>query len=142
MIMDNAAICAKLEVMLGYYQELRQVVKEITIDNYKENILVKRTIEREIQLIVESATDINNMVLKRINKGPAKDYFNSFIELAENNIIDMDFALQIAPSTGLRNILVHEYNKINDDIVFNSIVNIIKYYKRYFEEISKYLGCL
>ncbi len=139
---DNAIICAKLEVMLGYYQELRQVVEKITIDNYKKDILVKRTIEREIQLIVESATDINNMLLKKINKGPAKDYFNSFIELAENNIIEMDFALQIAPSTGLRNILVHEYNRIDDNIVFNSVGNIIKYYKRYFEEISGYLGCV
>ncbi len=139
---DKAVICAKLEVMLGYYQELRQVVEKITIDNYKKDILIKRTIEREIQLIVESATDINNMLLKKIDKGPAKDYFNSFIDLAENNIIEMDFALQIAPSTGLRNILVHEYNRIDDNIVFNSIENIIKYYKRYFEEISEYLGCV
>ncbi len=138
---DNEIICAKLEVMLGYYNELINVVKNVTFENYKENILVKRTIEREIQLIVESATDINNMILKKLNKGPAKDYFNSFIELAENNIIDVDFALKIAPSTGLRNILVHEYNKINDEIVFNSISNIINYYNRYFEIVSKYLGC-
>jgi uncharacterized protein YutE (UPF0331/DUF86 family) len=55
--------------------------------------------------------------------------------------MDMEFAVRIAPSTGLRNILVHEYQKIDDEIVFNSINNVKKYYLEYIDVISKYLGC-
>jgi len=94
-----------------------------------------------MQLIVESATDINNMILKKKGKGPSRDYYNSFIDLAENNVIDMDLAVKIAPSTGLRNILVHEYQIIDDEIVYNSISNIKKYYLEYIDILSKYLGC-
>jgi uncharacterized protein YutE (UPF0331/DUF86 family) len=94
-----------------------------------------------MQLIVECATDINNMILKKQGKGPSRDYYNSFIDLAENNVMDMEFAVRIAPSTGLRNILVHEYQKIDDEIVFNSINNVKKYYLEYIDVISKYLGC-
>jgi len=54
---------------------------------------------------------------------------------------EMDFALKIAPSTGLRNILVHEYQKIDDGIVFKSINNVLSYYLEYIEKISAYLGC-
>ncbi len=68
--------------------------------------------------------------------------FNSFIDLAENNVLDMEFALKIAPSTGLRNILVHEYQKIDDEIVFKSIDNIFRYYLEYIEIISSYLRCI
>ena len=68
--------------------------------------------------------------------------FNSFIDLAENNVLDMEFALKIAPSTGLRNILVHEYQKIDDEIVFKSIDNIFRYYLVYIGIISSYLRCI
>lgn len=138
---DNLTICKKLSVLLGYYKELKKVVKDISQENYSEQLLIKRTVEREIQLIVECATDINNMILKKLNKGPSKDYFNSFIDLAENHVLKLDFALGIAPSTGLRNILVHEYQKIDDEIVFKSIENVTKYYLEYIDIISTYLGC-
>ena len=60
---------------------------------------------------------------------------------AENKVIDMDFALKIAPSTGLRNILVHEYQKIDDKIVYHSLNNIHQYYSQYIDVLSKYIGC-
>lgn len=138
---DNIVICRKLSTLLGYYKEFKQVTESLALDEYKNNILIKRAVEREIQLIVESATDVNNMILKKINKGPSKDYFNSFLDLAENNIIEMDFALKIAPSTRLRIILTHEYQKIDDEIVFNSIKNVLEYYLQYIEMIFSYLKC-
>ncbi len=140
-MIDNIIICKKLGVLLSYYKEFKGVAENVSFEDYKEKIFVKRTIEREIQLIVECATDINNMILRKLEKGPSKDYFNSFIDLAENNVLDMEFALKIAPSTGLRNILVHEYQKIDDEIVFKSIDNIFRYYLEYIGIISSYLGC-
>jgi uncharacterized protein YutE (UPF0331/DUF86 family) len=46
------------------------------------------------------------------------------------------FAASIAPSTGLRNRLVHEYEEINDEIVFNSIGKVLDMYKNYLKLIS------
>lgn len=140
-MVDNMVICKKLKQLAFYYQELEQIAAGLTFDNYREQIIIKRAIERDIQLIVECATDINNMILKQLSKGPAKDYFNSFIELANNQVIEMDFALKLAPSTGLRNILVHEYEKIDDLIVFKSIANVLTFYRQYPQIIAAYLGC-
>ncbi|MCK9222989.1 MAG: DUF86 domain-containing protein [Limnochordia bacterium] len=138
---NNEAICSKLEVLLEYYQELDGMTDEVSLEQYKKQIVLKRAIEREIQLIVECATDINNMILKHLGKGPPKDYFNSFIDLAEVGAIDVQFALEIAASTGLRNILVHEYQTIDDDIVYSAITAVKTQYLRYISEVSSYLGC-
>lgn len=140
-MISNEIIYKKLAVLLKYYKEFRTITDNITLEEYKNNIMKKRSIEREIQLIVEFATDINNIILKKLESAPAKDYFNSFIELSENDIISIDFALAIAPSTGLRNILVHEYQTIDDSIVYKSISNIMTLYKRYLRLISDYLDC-
>ena len=54
--------------------------------------------------------------------------------------IDLAYqAKQIAPSTELRNRLVHEYETINDQIVFESISETIGQYTLYMREINKYI---
>lgn len=130
-MIDRVLICNKLQVLLKYYRELRGLAEGLTLEEYSAQLIIRRAIERQIQLIVECATNINIMVLKQLKQTPSKDYFNSFLDLAENDVISSDFALEIAPSTGLRNILVHEYTKIDDVIVYHSITSVLTYYCKY-----------
>lgn len=140
-MLETTYLCAKIEVMRGYYSELMDIVADATLDQYVESTLIRRSTERIIQLIVECATDINCMILKGLGKPAPKDYFNSFIELGEVGVLEMDFVLSIAPSTGLRNILVHEYQKIDNRIVFQSIQSIKILYASYMAQLIVYLGC-
>lgn len=137
---DKDRICAKLEKLYSYYKEL-QNFSAISLEEYKRNSIYRRAIERTMQLIVECATDINNMLLRTNGAKGASDYFNSFIDIAELNVIPVEFALQIAPSTGLRNILVHEYEEIDNTIVYRSIDTCLKNYLKYMDLINEYLGC-
>ncbi len=137
---DHERICAKLNKLQNYYDELKSL-SSISLDEYLGNSIYRRAVERTLQLIVESATDINNMLLKMLGQKGAVDYYNSFINLAEQDIIPMDFALKIAPSTGLRNILVHEYEEIDDKVVYNSINPCLQYYLEYMDLINRYLKC-
>ncbi len=137
---DKDRICAKLDKLYTYYEELKNF-STISLEEYKRSSINKRAIERTMQLIVECATDINNMLLRMNRSKGASDYFNSFIDIAELNVIPVEFALQIAPSTGLRNILVHEYEEIDDTIVYRSIDMCLKHYLKYMDLINKHLGC-
>lgn len=128
----------KLATLQSYYKELAEL-QYITYDDYTGNRLYKRTVERLLQLIVEVATDINNMVLRGAGKDTPVDYYSSFVKMAEANVFPMEFALEIAPSTGLRNIIVHEYQVIDDRVVHASIPNTMKYYMDYMKYMEEYL---
>ncbi len=128
----------KLAALQSYYSELAEL-QHITYDDYIGNRLYKRTVERLLQLIVEAATDINNMVLREKGKDTPVDYYSSFVKMAEADVFPMEFALEIAPSTGLRNIIVHEYQVIDDGTVYASIPNIMKYYLEYMRYLERYL---
>ncbi len=132
---EKELIHEKLLSLQGYYTELKDF-KKITFDEYRSNNLYRRTVERLIQLIVEVATDINNILLKSLSIGPTLDYYSSFMELAEAGILPKDFAESIAPSTGLRNIIVHEYQKLDDKIVYESIQDTLQYYLKYMDIVS------
>lgn len=138
---NKETICKKLQILLEYYQELKGYSNNLSLEEYKKNKLSKRAIERTIQLIVECATDINNMILKLKGEQTATDYFNSFIDLAEKGVLEQSFALQIAPSTGLRNIIIHEYQRIDDEIVYRSINKTLESYLQYIKRINDYLNC-
>ncbi|MDK2917594.1 MAG: hypothetical protein PWQ37_327 [Candidatus Petromonas sp.] len=129
----------KLLKITTYINELKEI-KPDTFEEYKKDIVKKYAIERLIQLIIDLALDINNIILSNMKKPPANDYFNSFIDLIELDILDHDFAYNIAPSTGLRNRLVHEYESINDKIVYESIDKVTVFYSKYVSVINRFVG--
>src|SRR5690554_244375 len=139
MIMPGIEIIVeKLIKMSEYLQHLKEL-KPDTYTDYMSNFPTRLAMERLMQLIIDLALDINNVVLSYLKKPPAVDYFNSFIDLAENNVLDMDLAVKIAPSTGIRNRLIHEYEKINNKIVYESIEETLKMYHLYMKTINDFI---
>jgi uncharacterized protein YutE (UPF0331/DUF86 family) len=134
-------ICAKLDTLVAYLEELQEYTQGLTLKAYLDDRRTRRVVERSIQLVVECATDINNIVVKLEGGRVPSDYFNSFIELAELDVIPIEFALDIGPSAGLRNVLVHEYSKIDDMQVYKSIEQIFALYPKFVHLVSKHLEC-
>ncbi|NSW92054.1 MAG: DUF86 domain-containing protein [Firmicutes bacterium] len=137
--MSNFEVIVEKLIKLREYIEQLKKIKPDSYEQYISEITVKYAIERIIQLIVDIALDINNILLAYNNRPPAPDYYNSFIDVSECGVFDSVFAVSIAPSTGLRNRLVHEYEKINDEIVFNSINKIISMYQKYLSLVFEYI---
>ena len=135
---DVISMIEKIKVLQKYYNQFLEW-SNISFEEFKNNEMKKNAIERQIQLIIDTAISINNMLLKQLKKEITNDYFNSFISLAENDIIEYNFALEIAPSTGLRNVLIHQYEKIDNQKVYDSFKDVKKYYKEYINIISKYI---
>lgn len=137
-LMTPDVIRRKLIKLTSYLEELHPISKYSFVE-YLDNYFIYRTAERIIQLIVDTAVDINSHILLIENIEPAVDYFTSFLKLSELKIIPEEFAKMIAPSTGLRNRIVHEYDNIENILVYNSIAKSINFFKQYLYYIEKYL---
>ena len=133
---DQELIHRKLTKLIQYLDEL-EAIKDYTLEEYLDNYFIKRTTERLIQLIVEVATDINGHIIVEKGHNPPHNYYQSFIKLGQLNLINKELSKKLAPSTGLRNRIVHEYEEINDQIVFESVENALELYKQYIKEIKK-----
>ncbi|TDO83351.1 uncharacterized protein YutE (UPF0331/DUF86 family) [Halanaerobium saccharolyticum] len=129
-------IVNKLIKMEEYISELEEFKPE-TYKEYKNDQLKRYAIERLIQLIIDLALDINNVLIKKSDHYPAQDYYSSFLELVELEILPEEFARDIAPSTGIRNRLVHEYEKVNDKVVYQNLDKLVKYYLDYIKYVNQ-----
>lgn len=137
-MINKDIILRKLLKIKKYIQELK-TFSNIAFEEYKTAFIKKRAVERLILLLVEVATDINSYVIVEIGKNPPTDYYDSFIKAIEIGLISKQLGEKLAPSAGLRNRLVHEYDEIKDDIVFNSINDAIKLYTTFIKEVNDYL---
>jgi uncharacterized protein YutE (UPF0331/DUF86 family) len=135
-------VIRKLTKLKNYLQEL-STYKSITWEEYSGAFQNQRTVERLIQLIVDIAVDINTHMLVDEGFAPPQDAYNSFLEASSKlGLFPESFAQSIAPSTGERNIIVHEYERIDDVIIYGSIVETISYYEDYIKHVSNYLNQL
>lgn len=122
-----------------YLQELARL-EGIPYSDYISDFRHKRAAERLIQLLVDAAVDINSHVLVDEGFAPPQDAFDSFIKAGQVGVLPDSFAEAIAPATGERNIIVHEYEEIDDVLVYDSIKETLKMFNEYREYCLVFLA--
>lgn len=131
-------IKTKIRNIQEYLMELEQILPlpkaEIVL-----NIEKLRTLERNFQLIVDAMLDINIHLIRELELSSPDDLKSTFIILAERKILPLDFAEKIAPVVGLRNILVHGYEKVSRDLFVESFKKNKQDFNQYLHLINSFL---
>ncbi len=127
----------KIEIILDRKMDIEEWIAPYEEDISIKDKMARFAVYKAMQEAVEASLDIAAMVVKDIGKLPKDDYTNVEI-LAENKIIDDTLAKVLNEANGLRNIVVHSYNKIDDIRAFQSIKNITPHFERFSEVIKKW----
>lgn len=128
---DKELIKSKLDQIIEYLDELEPIAEKMTDEEIKKNYLNYHAAERILQLIVDTMIDINMHFIKERKLFVPDDLQSTFRTLADNKILPADFADKIAPVVGLRNILVHRYEKIDKDLFVRNMKNNYTDFKKY-----------
>src|SRR3989344_945463 len=110
----------KIEEIENYLNILSEIVPG-NIEEYKSNYEKKWSCERGFESIIESLTDLAFLIIKEKQLKKPEDDLNSFEILANNNIISEELCRKLKQAKGMRNIIAHEYGKIDDEMVFESV---------------------
>ena len=86
-----------------------------------------------------SVPTINTHIIKSGNFGTVDDLQSTFVMLGDFEVLEKDFAKRIAPIVGVRNMLVHRYEKLDTDIFLKNLVNNFSDFKAYLIQIDEYL---
>lgn len=115
-------------------------IKDMKQDKYVKDLYKRKATEKLLQELIEAAIDINiHMIVQTGNPAP-DDYYESFIKAGELKIISQDLAEKLAPSAGLRNRLVHEYDRIEHSMVLKAVAMAEELYPQYVKEINDYVS--
>lgn len=137
-MIDYALVHRKLSQIVEYLTALTPL-SSLSYEDYLRQTLVRYAAERLLQLLVDTAVDINAHLTVELLGTPPQDYYESFIKAAQAGILPTAFALDIARSTGLRNRLVHQYGVIDHAIVHSAMTEAVTQYTEYCQHMTAFL---
>ena len=127
----------KINEINGFLEELKSIVPT-RLDEYNSSIEKKAACERYVEKIVEAVTDLAFLVIKIKKLKIPEDDIDAFNILLENKIIDDSTSTKLKNAKGMKNIISHQYGKIDDEIVFEAInEELEKDVKRFIGKIKK-----
>jgi len=121
---------AKLEPLAHY-----------SYDEVAKDAVKYGAVERYLERIVTRAIDVNRHCIAELAKGSevVRTYEDTFLRMADLGVYPVEFGQQIAPSAGLRNVLVHEYDEVDPKKVCESIGKALSQYAQYCDHLLKFL---
>ena len=118
-MVDRDRVLAKLDELDGYVGELRAIAPR-SIEAYAQ-IEKKRSRERLVQMAVEATLDACAILVTGLRLGLPGEEDDLFEKLTRRGAISAEMAEALKRMKGMRNILVHEYGRIDDELVFETV---------------------
>ena len=134
-------------------QKLKEIQENLDLINdhlpsssqeFKALGLVKDGIYKRLEFSIQNLIDICSMVYSGLQLGVPSDTDDIFNKLLEKKIFPEKTILLIQEMKGLRNILIHRYGKIDDEIIhelltermndFDNVLSIIENSKKIYKQ--------
>lgn len=110
----------KVEEINKFLEEFKKIIPD-TFKKYESNIEKKAACERYFEKIVEAAVDLTFLIIKEIGLRDAKEDTDAFVVLAEAGFIDKELSEKLQDAKSMRNLIVHQYEIIEDIRVYEAV---------------------
>jgi len=140
-LLDRERILEKLADLESYLRELEKILPE-SLDVYLGSIEKRRATERILQLSIEVVIDICAMLVSGLKLGIPGEEDDLFDKLKCDMVISEEMRQKLQSMRGFRNILVHEYTSVDNQLVFEIARDSTEDFQAFKSEVLGYLDNL
>lgn len=137
-MVDKLLIGRKLAEMETYLSQIKGFSK-VSVAEYKRNWKTQRIVERTLQIMIELCIDVANHLVSDKGMRLPTGYADTFKVLMEEKIIGKNLFKTMEKMAKFRNIIVHQYEKIDPAIVVSILHKNLDDFERYKKAIIKSL---
>lgn len=130
----------KVNEITGFLDELSEIVPP-DYDSYSDNSRDRAACERFFEKIIEASIDLSFTIIRYKQLEVPTGDKEVFKILEKHKIISSELAFRLSEAKGMRNILAHEYGKVNDALVYEAVHNeLIRDIKNFLGEVEKLIA--
>jgi len=137
-MLNHEVIESKLRFLREYLTDLKEY-ESISLTDYQTNKKDQRFVERTLHLACECCLDITAHIISRKGFREPKDNKDFFGVLFENNIISVPVREAMVKMAKFRNIVVHDYARIEPGIIIGILKKDIGDFKQFAREVINYI---
>lgn len=131
-----------MERLLGLLEEYLndlESVRGISLDDYESDKRTKRFVERTLQIAIEACLDMGWHIIADEGLPEAESNREVFSVLAAAGVIEPGIVSALREMASFRNLIVHDYGTINDEIVYRILTERLGDFRDYARMIVEHL---
>ena len=138
-MVDNDLILAKASSVKRHLRRIEEK-RNIDLKTFLNDIDRQESILFNLQMAIQKCVDIAAHIISDEGFGVPGSTNEMFYLLEENGYLPGDITEKMVKSVGFRNLIVHEYDKIDLGLVYEIAKNDIKDLNEYLKSIFRRLG--
>ncbi len=138
-VTSQDVVLRRIEKLREYLRFLRQR-QHVTFAEYMANEELQAAVERRLQLALEAALDIGNMLIARAGLPQPDTYRDVILGLGKAGILPAEFAQRFSTAAGFRNVLVHDYMELDPQLVYRQLQNGLADLELFLGHVATFLG--
>jgi len=137
-MIDKQLVDKKLRTIEQYLRELREV-NFPSFENFREDVIKKRFVERNIELAIEQMIDVCRHIVSALDLKEPNTYAECFHMLSKEGVIPKENVATFQKMVRYRNMLIHAYNGIDDSVTYGIYKKNLGDFETYINLIRKYI---
>lgn len=133
--MKNGVIQNKLARIESYITRLQEIIPD-GFEDFEKDWKTQMIAERGLQILIEIIIDVANRLIAIKNWGPTTSSADSIRLLVLKKVISSEepYLRMIK----FRNFIVHDYDKVDNEVVYSILTQNLDDIKRFREEVLSY----
>jgi len=111
--------------------KLRKISQPIDFDTYRRDSLIQDITERNLEVAIQAVLDIGNHIIAASGWRSPDRYADILDILAEQGVVPEALALDLRGMAQFRNILVHEYLRIDQRTVYDILQTKVDQFEQF-----------
>ena len=137
-MVDRDLLRRKLTELAEYVAQVSEY-RELTVERYRAEWKKQRIVERTLQIAIEACLDIASHVLADRSLRAPSTYAETFEILVQAGLMSPDLGRVMVEMTGFRNVVVHEYARIDAEVVIRILRKHLEDFRRFEAEALRWL---
>jgi len=114
--------------------------RNLSLEEFRDDLSLVWIVEKGLEILIQNLLDIGAHILASEIKTDWDDYGEIILKLGHHGIIPIDFSERIQGMAGLRNILIHEYLRVDVPKLYDYLENRLGDFTEYMSFVQEYLG--
>jgi uncharacterized protein YutE (UPF0331/DUF86 family) len=107
--------------------------------DFDKDPYLRDIVERNLEVSARCCIDISHRIISTEGARRPIDYYDAILRMGELGVLQADFARQLAPVAGFRNVLVHEYVAVDWDEVYK-VLHRLEDLERFARSVRRWLA--
>lgn len=137
-MVDKLLVGRKLAEIEVYLNQIKEY-SAISVATYDNDWKTQRIVERTLQILIEICIDVTNHLISDKNMRLPTGYADTFKVLMENKVISKELCKTMEKMAKFRNVIVHQYEKIDPAIVVSILHKNLGDFEKYKKAVLKIL---